>query len=434
MTIAPTGSGKGRSVIIPTLLSYPGPVIVVDPKGENYQVTARRRLEMGQQVFVLDPFMVTGARRHSFNVLDQIELHRPVAYDQAIAMAELLVPRRPVYDPFWEDSARSLVAGLLLWVAEDRLPEQSNLMEVIDLVYRSDLNAELGRMRMSRIGQVRQLASGFRETDSRVMATILSTARAAVSMFNGNCFADMSERSDIPLEGLVRGDPMSIYLVLPPDKLDSHGRLIRLWVGCLMDQICQRRHRVETPTLFMLDEAAQLGTLGQLRRAITLMRGYGVRTWSFWQDLSQLQSLYPDWETLYNNTRYVQTFGATTHLLGKKLRALLNLPEDVDPAGLAPDQLVLAEAGRAPRLAVKPDYLHDAVFRGLYDDNPLYQPLQPQARPNPQSPGQPNAQAMGERFKHRATERREGLLSRWDDVREADCEPDPEPENAWWDW
>ena len=56
MTFAPTGSGKGRGIIIPTLLSYPGSVVVIDPKGENYKVTARRRREMGHQVVVLDPF------------------------------------------------------------------------------------------------------------------------------------------------------------------------------------------------------------------------------------------------------------------------------------------------------------------------------------------------------------------------------------------
>ena len=55
-TFAPTGSGKGRGMIIPTLLSYPGSVVVIDLKGENYTVTARQRRKMGHQVVVLDPF------------------------------------------------------------------------------------------------------------------------------------------------------------------------------------------------------------------------------------------------------------------------------------------------------------------------------------------------------------------------------------------
>src|SRR5262249_20816184 len=58
MTVAPTGAGKGRGVIIPNLLSYPGPAVVIDPKGEAYQTTARRRRQLGQRVVVLDPFRV----------------------------------------------------------------------------------------------------------------------------------------------------------------------------------------------------------------------------------------------------------------------------------------------------------------------------------------------------------------------------------------
>src|SRR5436190_1431125 len=52
MTVAPTGAGKGVGLIIPALLTYPGSVIVTDIKGENYQVTARYRRQMGQQVVV----------------------------------------------------------------------------------------------------------------------------------------------------------------------------------------------------------------------------------------------------------------------------------------------------------------------------------------------------------------------------------------------
>jgi len=99
-----------------------------------------------------------------------------------------------------------------------------------------------------------------------------------------------------------------------------------------------------------------------------------VRTWSFWQDLSQLKYLYPDWQTLYNNTRYIQTFGATTHLLAESIAHLLNLPEKINPLTLGPDKLILAEAGKQARVATKPDYLSDRQFKGLYDENPFYQP------------------------------------------------------------
>lgn len=376
MTIAPTGAGKGRSAIIPTLLSYRGPVIVVDPKGENYQVTARRRREMGQAVFLLDPFGVTGDNSHSFNPLDSYDPATPEGYDQAVALAELVAPDRSVTDPFWGDSARLLLATLILHVQSARPPVLRNLSEVMYLINQSteDLQFTVKEMLQTKDEMVRYMARGFSNTEPKVWASILSTAKAATGVFNGSSFAAISGRTDIPLEGIVAGDPISIYLVLPPDKLDSHGRLLRVWIGCLMDQICKRRHQVSEPTLFILDEAAQLGSLKQLRRAITLLRGYGLRTWSFWQDLSQLKSLYYDWETLYNNTRIIQTFGATTHLLAESIAHLLRLPGDVDPLTLPHDQMILAEAGRSPRVVGKPDYLNDRLFRGLYDQNAFYQP------------------------------------------------------------
>ena len=378
MTIAPTGAGKGRSVIIPTLLSYEGPVIVIDPKGENHEVTARRRKEMGQEVIRLDPFNVTGWS-HCFNVLDTFDIEAPDSYDAAMALAELIAPDKAVNDPFWENSARHLIATLILHVAAARPPVLRNLSEVIYLLNQSmeDMGFTLKEMQKCKHELVRRLGAGFMGTEPKVWVSILSTARTAARIFNSQCFADMDGRTEIPLEGIVRGDPISIYLILPPEKLDSHGRLLRLWIGCLMDQICKRRHQVEKPTLFILDEAAQLGTLQQLRRAITLLRGYGVRTWSFWQDLSQLQHLYPDWQTLYNNTRYIQTFGATTHLLAESLAHLLRLPGNIDPLTLPPDQMVLAEARTNPRTVGKPDYLKDPHFKGLYDQNPFFQPARP---------------------------------------------------------
>ncbi|MCA1779513.1 MAG: type IV secretory system conjugative DNA transfer family protein [Xanthomonadaceae bacterium] len=262
MTIAPTGAGKGRSVIIPTLLAYPGPVIVVDPKGENYQVTARRRIEMGQQVYKLDPFDVTGGGSHCLNLLDTFSADAPDAYDQAITLAELIAPGRSLHDPFWDESARLLLATLILHVASARPPVLRNLGEVTYLINQSteDLAFTIKEMLKSKHEMVRRMAAGFSATEAKVWASILTTAKTATGVFNGPSFDQISGRTDIPLDGIVRGDPISIYLILPPEKLDSHGRFLRMWIGCLMDQICKRRHQVPQPTLFILDEAAQLGT------------------------------------------------------------------------------------------------------------------------------------------------------------------------------
>jgi type IV secretory pathway TraG/TraD family ATPase VirD4 len=70
LTIAPTGSCKGVSAVIPNLPDYPDSVLVLDLKGENYAVTAARRARFGP-VLVLDPFRITGAESAAVNPLDQ---------------------------------------------------------------------------------------------------------------------------------------------------------------------------------------------------------------------------------------------------------------------------------------------------------------------------------------------------------------------------
>ena len=167
-----------------------------------------------------------------------------------------------------------------------------------------------------------------------------------------------------------RGDPLTIYLVLPPSKLRSHARLLRLWVATLLRVLMARTVRPEMPTLFLLDEAAQLGTLEDLVTATTLLRGYGVRVWSFWQDLQQMQRLYPsDWQTMVANSGVMQVFGS--HWLG---RAGLAKLLDVVPGALSvpPGRQLLVTAAGARTLARKADVLRDALFEGRRDANPMF--------------------------------------------------------------
>ena len=118
MTIAPTGAGKGIGVIIPNLLRYTGTVIVIDPKGENYQVTARRRLEMGQKIIVLDPFHVATGTSDCLNPLDLFKLPRSIMECDAEMLASLLsVGHEFSREPYWDDTGRAILAALIAHIA-----------------------------------------------------------------------------------------------------------------------------------------------------------------------------------------------------------------------------------------------------------------------------------------------------------------------------
>ena len=106
-----------------------------------------------------------------------------------------------------------------------------------------------------------------------------------------------------------------------------------------------------------------------LRQAITLLRGSGLQTWTFWQDLSQLRQLYPnDWQTIVNNSGVLQVFGITNHYMAREWGELLGQrPEDL--AQLAREDAAVLRQGQGSLVCRRPDYLKDEMFTGLFDAN-----------------------------------------------------------------
>ncbi|MCR6663736.1 MAG: type IV secretory system conjugative DNA transfer family protein [Luteimonas sp.] len=375
MSIAPTGAGKGVGSIIPALLRHPGSVVVIDPKGENHAVTARRRREMGQQVVLLDPFGVTGGRTDAFNPLDLLRIGGG-SVSAALMLASMLVPEHAGnIDPYWNGRSRALLSA---WMLMDSAPGEPTTLATLRRHAQGDTDAMAilaAKMERSTIPLVRAAAGILGMRADRTRHGILSTLQSHVADFVGERIEAATSRTDFDLDGLVRGDPLSIYLVIPPHRLDSSRRLLRAWIGALFGVILRRRRRVTPPTLFLLDEAAQLGPLDELRQAITLLRGYGLQTWSFWQDLGQLQELYPqDWQTMYNNCHVHQVFGVTTMHLATTVESL----NEVHPAEelLVMDRadMQLSMAGSLPVIARRPDYLSDPCFEGRFESNPFYLP------------------------------------------------------------
>ena len=397
VTVAPTGAGKGTGCIVPALLRYPGPVIVIDPKGENAAITARRRREMGHRVVVIDPLGITGMPGDHFNPLDAVDVTQSRAVDDVVAMARML--NAGVDDDsrnrYWVQRGMHLTTGLILQALqaahEGRLAgrsERASLMQVRELVANAAAEPEHLAQFMgdSRHPEVRRIAHMLNIKAPETLGGIISFAQEAVDFLRGDrieaCIADTT----FDIDDVTSGAPLSIYLVLPPHMLESHGRLLRLWLASLIGCITRRRGRPPASTLFILDEAAQLGELPQLRQAVTLLRGYGLQTWSFWQDVSQLQLLYPrDWKTMVNNCSVLQCFGALNQVAADDMAGLTGFRDGSAVLDLGRTEMILQIRGDQAVVAQLPNYLDDPAFKGQYDPNPFHQPGR-DVMPQPDTP------------------------------------------------
>jgi type IV secretion system protein VirD4 len=380
LTIAPTGAGKGRGVIIPNLLRFEGSAIVIDPKGETWHVTHRRRMEMGQEVRLLDPFGAVSKRTDSLNPFDLFDRPGALLDADAEMLASLLAGDQGFHkEPFWDNWGRSLMSGVVAAVAQTAPSDQRHFGRVREILMSDDAVYNLaaiveGRDDLNRLSK--QNISSFLPITEQTRSGILSTAQSYLKVVNSDSALRSLSKSTISLEAVRKGDPITIYIVLPPDKLESHGALLRLWVGALMLTVMGRRRRPKRSTLFLLDECAQLGEFGPLRQSMTLLRGYGLQVWPFFQDLSQLQRLYPnDWRTIFNNAGVFQLFGVANHLMAKESSDLIG---DIDAdtlRAMQADKQVIAISGAKAQQAQLPDYLEDAPFKGHWDPNPMFESM-----------------------------------------------------------
>ena len=378
MTFAPTGAGKGVSSVVPALLRHRGQAIVMDPKGENVAMTRRFRESMGQQVIVLDPFMITGGPRARLNPFDVLSDDAATANRELGAFAEMISPKVvEASDPMWGESSRLLIVALLLFYVQQTSRHKRTLTGFRQLVRRLLVDSkELAKeMHASGIDAVRRQVSLVRglDDDNDTAKDVVSHAVGEVEAFAGTVVEASTSSTDFPLKDLRDGKPMTIYLVIPPDRLRSAAPLLRLWIGALSSVLLSRTHRPAQSTLLLLDEAAQLGPMDVFVTAMTLFRSYGVQCWSFWQDMSQLRRTYPiQWETLLNNSSVVQAFGVTCMSLAQQLQPLAPRMDAMDLLALPAHRMLLLRNGRTATVVQRPDYLSDLAFTGQFDINPFY--------------------------------------------------------------
>lgn len=315
ITFAPSGAGKGVSAIIPNLMTYRGSVVVTDPSGSNYRATAKHRQNvLGQQVFRLDPFGVCGPGSDQLNPFDLVNAASLDFSETCRELANMLVVRKgDEKDPHWNDSAEiSLAAFIALIAACEVDADDRNLQTLRNFVsskesYCRAVKAMQGTEECD--GFIRRLGDQLDWFIDRELGSVMTTVNRHTQFLDSPPVKANTSRGNFDPR-LLRTGKTSVYLILPPEKLETLAPLMRLWIGCIMHALVRQGADESRPVLFFLDEAAHLGRMKILDAAPALLRSYGVRLWFFFQSMNQLEATFGDHaKTVLDNMGTQQYFG-----------------------------------------------------------------------------------------------------------------------------
>lgn len=301
MVCAPTRSGKGVGVVIPTLLGWPGPVVVLDMKQENHAATAGYRAEAGEQVVLFDPLAPDG-RTARYNPLGHIDRSSPARIlDELQRIAVMLFTPHPGSDPFWSDAARTAFIGVGALVAET--PELPfTFGEILRQLTRGDPRARLSTVQRSRRDTGRPLSPGctaalgdFCAAGETTFASIRQTVTSRLGLWLNPAVDAATSASDFDLRTL-RSGRLSLYLGATPDNLPRVAPLYALLFQQLVDLSSRSLPAPGDRTvLVVLDEFARLGAAPVLAQAFSWIAAYGLRLLPVIQSPAQLRHIYgPD--------------------------------------------------------------------------------------------------------------------------------------------
>ena len=325
LCFAPTRSGKGVGLVIPTLLTWPYSTVVHDIKGENFQLTSGFRARFGS-VLLFDP---TNPASAAYNPLLEIRKGDNEVRD-AQNIADILVDPEGALERrnHWEKTSHSLLVGAILHVlyaeADKNLAGVANFLSDPLRPIEATLNAMLATPYLGdRVHPV--VASAARELlnkSENERSGVLSTTMSFLGLYRDPVVARVTGRSDWRIRDLVDGDrPISLYLVIPPSDIARTKPLMRL----VLNQIGRRltesldTDRRRQKLLLMLDEFAALGRLDFFESQLAFMAGYGIRSFLITQSLNQLERAYGPNHAILDNCHIRIAFSTNDERTAKRV-------------------------------------------------------------------------------------------------------------------
>jgi type IV secretion system protein VirD4 len=325
LCFAPTRSGKGVGLVIPTLLTWPYSTIVHDIKGENFQLTSGWRARFGS-VLLFDP---TNPASAAYNPLLEIRKGDCEVRD-AQNIADILVDPEGALERrnHWEKTSHSLLVGAILHVlyaeADKTLAGVANFLSDPSRQVEATLNAMLATPHLGERAHP-VVASSARELlnkSENERSGVLSTTMSFLGLYRDPVVAKVTGRSDWRIRDLVDGArPISLYLVVPPSDIARTKPLMRLVLNQIARRLTEsldtdrRRQRL----LLMLDEFAALGRLDFFESQLAFMAGYGIRSFLITQSLNQLERAYGPNHAILDNCHIRIAFSTNDERTAKRV-------------------------------------------------------------------------------------------------------------------
>ena len=329
LCFAPTRSGKGVGLVIPTLLTWSGSAIVHDIKGENWDVTAGFRSTFSRTLR-FDP---TSLESSAYNPL--LEVRRGLNEVRDVQnIADILVDPEGSLEKrnHWEKTSHALLVGAILHVlyagADKSLAGVSAFLSNPDETIENTLYAMMDTPHLGEAGPHPVVASAARELlnkSDNERSGVLSTAMSFLGLYRDPVIAKVTSQSDWRIADLTSGRPTSLYLVVPPSDISRTKPLIRL----ILNQIGRRLTEEFDPAtkrqrvLLMLDEFPALGRLDFFESALAFMAGYGLKAFLIAQSLNQIERAYGQNNAILDNCHVRVAFATNDERTAKRVSEAL---------------------------------------------------------------------------------------------------------------
>lgn len=335
LVLAPTGSGKGVGTIIPTLLSYPGSMIVFDPKGENFNITAGWRRTFSRVI----RFSPTAELTARFNPVMAIRDGDEFAFRDANLIADIIFAPPKAgssgTEEYFNNSAKDLLTGLLLHLrfCQDIPEREKSLSGALralskkeesswaesqddesssqgDQLFLSMLESKHYYKFTNPDGSVRQVeatklhklivgsASRAKDTNAKEKASVFKTVFSKLQLFDDPMLDNATSGNDFEIEDFIQSEePITLYLTVPYSDVQRISPVFKLLISFMLKKFSEgeTQHgsvKLKNHLIFLLDEFPVLGYFPDIAQVMGVLRGYGINFIIICQALSQLVDIY----------------------------------------------------------------------------------------------------------------------------------------------